>query len=286
MTKFILADGHRRKVSKRSDDAEAQFQRKRNAVVMLVVATAILALIIGDRWSKVPHEKTPGAETQPASALAPSAAGRVALGYIQAVQSRDFERIFGMTQWMQQRVEYIRLESGPQSAQHEIEVFYQEEKEDFFSRAAGPELTEEGIADAHLFEQGAVIRVVEVREGFWRPVLSKGAPINMVVVEVEYPPSVNAPMAAGEKRIDRLRAALYLTLEGKIIKGSVRGNARVYPDSIVYRHLTPDETRRMRARGVGSSESSVHFFLPEPSVHRRTVGHTMGGLVSDIHRVR
>jgi hypothetical protein len=177
-----------------------------------------------------------------------------------------------MTQWMQDRIDYIRLDSGTQAAQREIDTFYQQEREDFFSPSDGPELTEEGISDAHLFPQGAIVRVVEVREGLSRSVLNKGRPVNMVVVEVEYPADVNAPTAPNEKRIDRLRAALYTTLEGTIIKASVHGNARVYPQSVVYRHLMPSETRRIRATRVENVGPEARLFSAESSLARSEPG--------------
>ncbi len=285
MAKFFLQDRYWKRVSSRVDDTEQESQRKRNAFIMMVIATAVLALMVGNRWSKVSNEKASGEEERAAPTLPSSASERAAIGYVQAVQRRDFERVFLMTEWMQQRVEHIRLESGRQAAEAEIETFYRQEREDFFSPVAGPELTEEGIADVHLFPQGAVVRVVEVREGLWRPVLSKGQPINMVVMGIEYPLGVGAPTAAGEKRIDRLRAALYLTLDGKIIKASVRGNARVYPDSIVYRHLTPGETRQVRTKGLESAEPSGRFFSPRSSVGGGMVVRDTHGPEGDLRAV-
>jgi len=252
---------------------------------MLVVATAVLALMVGNQWSKVSKTDTSDEQELPADALPSSESERAALGYVQAVQSRNFERIFAMTQWMQQRVEHIRLENGPQAAEDEIEKFYQQEKERFFSSVSGPELTEEGIADAHLFPEGAVVRIVDVREGLWRPVLSKARPINIVEVQVNYPLGVNAPTAAGEKRIDRLRAALYLTPEGKIVKASVCGNARVYPETIVYRHLTPEETRQIRAKDLESTEPSGRFLAPRSSVSGRMVGQDTHGPEVDLRSI-
>jgi hypothetical protein len=281
MTKFFLQDRYRERVRSRSDGTEQESQRKRNAFIMLVVAAAVLALMVGNQWSKVSNSKSPGEEEPAAATLPSSASERAALGYVQAVQRRDFDRIFEMTQWMQQRAEHIRLENGPQAAEDAIETFYQQERDGFFASVAGPELTEEGIADAHLFPVGAVVRIVEVREGLWRPVLSKGRPVNMVVMEVKYPPGVDAPTAAGEKRIDRLRAALYLTLESAIIKASICGNARVHPESIVYRHLTPGETLKIRAKDLENTESSGRLLAPRSSdadrmvrrdTHRRRLG--------------
>jgi|GEM_PF-2210132 len=271
MTKFFLHDRYRRRVSNRIDGTEQESQRKRNALIMLVVAAAVLALMVGNQWSKMSETTKSAEEEPPASTLPSSGSERAALGYVQAVQSRNFERIFGMTQWMQERVEHIRLENGPQGAEDKIETFYQQERDEFFCSVSGAELTEEGIADARLFPQGAVVRIVEVREGLWRPVLSKGRPVNMVVVEVEYPLGVDAPTATGEKRVDRVRAALYLTLEGKVIKASIHGNARVYPDSIVYRHLTPGETRQIRAKDLESPGPSGRFLAPRSSVGGRAM---------------
>jgi len=277
MTKYVFSDKRRNRVPNHVRDADQDSQRKRNAFVMLVIATGILALVASKQWSRISDETVSSETQRPATVLLPSSASeRTALTYIRAIQSRDFERVFEMTQWMQERIKHIRLESGPQAAQREIEAFYREERESFFSPTVGPELTEEGISDAHLFPRGAIVQVTEVREGLSRPVLNKSRPVNVLVVEVEYPPAVSAPTAANEKRIDKLRAALYLTLDGKIIKASVRGNARVYPESVLYRHLTPTETRRIRTKGVGTVERAAPVLSLESSRARPDRGKQYG----------
>lgn len=222
--------------------------RTRNAFVMAIIAVAILLLVVSSRWTRPADVTMPGEQDESVALLPSSASGRTALSYVEAIQSEDFEQVFKMTQWMQERVKRLLLEKDSQSAQREIEAFYRREKEDFFAVDVRSTLTEEGIPDAHLFPPHAIVQVVDTKEGLLRPILDKGRAVNMVVLDVEYPPSVTAPTTANETRIDRLRAALYLTLDQKIIKASVRGNARVdYPESVFYRHLTPSETRRVRA---------------------------------------
>ena len=246
MAKYALVDKYKDKLGVRFRRAEQPLRRKYNALVMLIIATAVFILFAGKQWTKQSVVTAPDEEDKWERTFPLSVTEVLALNYIEALQERDWARIFGMTQWMQERVEHIRIESGFEAAQQDIEAFYQQEKEDFFAVHVGPSLTEEGISDALLFPQGAIVRVVEVKEGLSRPILNKGQPVNMVVVDVKYPLSVTAPTLADERRIDELRASLYLTLDGKIIKASVRGNARVGSESVLYRRLTPSETRRIR----------------------------------------
>ena len=252
MSKYLigsrLKDRRRARVRRNGEYSE----RTRNAFVMAIIAVGVLVLVVSSRWTRSSNVAEPGEGDERAIALPSSASERIALDYIEAIQNEDFERVFKMTQWMQERVKHVLLENNSETAQREIEAFYRRERDDFFAASIGTSLTEEGIADPDLFTPNAIVRVVEVKEGLSRPILDKGRPVNMVVLEVEYPPFVTAPTAADEKRIDRVRAALYLTLDGKIIKASVRGNARVYPDAVLYRHLTPSEARRARARTSSS----------------------------------
>jgi hypothetical protein len=214
---------------------------------MAIIAIVVLLLVVSSRWTRPPDITTTSEENEHPAPVPSSSSGRAALSYVEAIQNEDFERIFKTTQWMQDRVERLLLRNNSETAQREIETFYRQEKEDFFAVDFGATLTEEGIRDAQLFPPNAIVRVVDAQEGLLRPILNKGDPVNMVVLDVEYPPSATAPTAANETRIDKLQAAIYITVDGKIIKASVRGNARVVPESVFYRNLTPTETRRARA---------------------------------------
>ena len=248
MAKYQFSGRYRDKFGSYLRAADRPVQRKYSAVVMVIIAMGVILLVASKRWT-TPSEISRAGEAIGGQNAPPSSLSvRVALDYVRAIQDRDFRRIFRMTQWMQDRVEHIRMESGSEAAQQRIDTFYQEEKENFFAASPGPSLTLEGISDADLFLPGAVVRVVDVKEGLARPILNKGEPVNMVLLEIEYPLSVAAPTAADEKRIDKLRAALYLTVDGSVIKASVRGNAQVDPTSVLYRRLTPSETRRIRTK--------------------------------------
>lgn len=254
MAKYAPSDRDRDKdrPNVRFRRAEQPLRRRHNALIMLIVATAMGALLVGKQLTKKFDGTSPGEEESEESAPPDSAAARQALDYIRAVQENDWGRVFEMTQWMQKRVEHLRAENTSETAHEEIESFYQQEKESFFAVNAGPNLSAEGIRDAHLFPQGAKVRVVDVAEGLSRPILNESGPVSMVVVEVEYPLSSTAPITLDERRIEKLRAAIYLTPDGKIVKASVRGNTRVDLDSVLVRRLTPGETRRLR-RQTGES---------------------------------
>ncbi len=245
MAKYAPSDRDVDKRKVRFRRAEQPLRRKHNALVMLIVATAMGALLVGRQWTKKSDVTSPGEEESEESAFSDSAAAQQALDYIRGVQENDWGRVFETTQWMQKRVEHLRAENTSGTAHEEIESFYQQEKESFFAVNAGPNISPEGIPDAHLFPQGAKARVVGVEEGLSRPILNEGGPVNMVVVEVQYPLSSTAPIALDERRIEKLRTAIYLTLDAKIIKASVRGNTRLDPDSILARPLTTSETRRL-----------------------------------------
>ncbi len=247
MSKYISPEKPRKKPASLVRHTDRNSERTRNAFVMAIIAIAVLLLVVSSRWTRPLDTTTRGDEEERAAVLPSSASGRAALSYVEAIQNEDFEPIFRMTQWMQDRVKLLLLQNNSETAQREIETFYRQEKEDFFAVDVGATLTEEGIPDAQLFPQHAIVRVVDAQEGLSRPILNERRPVNMVTLEVEYPPSATAPTAANETRIDKLQAALYLTVDGKIIKASVRGNARVFPESVFYRHLTPSETRRVRA---------------------------------------
>jgi hypothetical protein len=254
MAKYGLSDRSKEKREVRFRRQEQSPRRKFNAFAMLIVATAICVLVISKQWTKQPDVVAPGKEESEEEAFPDSAAAQQARDYIRAVQENNWARIFETNQWMQRKVEHIRTEDLSDAASQRIEDFYQQEKEDFFALSIGPSLTPDGISDAHLFARGAKARVVDVQEGLSRPILDKNRAVNMVVVEVEYPPSSTAPMTAEEKRVDKLRAALYLTMDGKIVKAGVRGNARVDRKSVLARRLAPSETRRLRGQ-TGESTS-------------------------------
>jgi hypothetical protein len=244
MAKYAASDREKDRRDVRFRREEQPLRRKYNALLMLIVAAALFVLLAGKQVAKRSEVAVPPDKQRAEVAFPDNVAAGHARDYVRAVQEENWARIFEMTQWMQRRVEHIRAESGSETVSREIENFYRQEKEDFFAASNGPSLTENGISDAHLFPSGASVRVVEVHEGLLRPILSKSEPVHMVVLEVEYPLSVTAPMAPDEIRIDTLRASLYLTSDGQIIKASVRGNARVDADSVLARRLTSSETRR------------------------------------------
>ena len=253
MAKYAPSDRNEDRRSVRFRRAEQPVRRRHNALIMLIAATAMGALLVGRQWTNKSDGTPPGKEESEESTPPDSAAARQALDYIRAVQGHDWGRVFEMTQWMQKRVEHLRTKNTSGTGHEEIESFYQQEKERFFAVNAGPNLSAEGIPDAHLFPQGAKARVVDVTEGLSRPILNKSGPVSMVVVEVQYPLSSTAPITVDERRIERLHAAIYLTPGGKIVKASVRGNARVDPDSLSARRLTTSETRRLRRHTAGSA---------------------------------
>jgi len=246
MAKYAASDREKDRRRVRFRREEQPLRRKYNALIMLIVAAALFVLVAGKQVAKRSEVAVPPEKQRAEVAFPDNVPAGHARDYVKAVQEEDWARIFEKTQWMQRRVEYIRTESGSETASREIEDFYRQENDDFFAAAVGPSLTEDGISDAHLFPNGASVQVAEVHEGLLRPILSKSEPVNMVVLEVEYPLSVTAPTALDERRIDSLRADLYLTLDGQIIKASVRGNARVDVESVLARRLTSNETRRFR----------------------------------------
>jgi len=247
VSKYISPEKSRKNPVSPARRTDRNSQRTRNAFVMAIIAAAVLLLVVSSRWTRPTDVAIRGEEDERDAALPSSASARAALSYVEAIQEEDFERVFQMSQWMQDRVKLLLLQNNSETAQREIEAFYRQEKEDFFAVDVGATLTEEGIADAQLLPPNAIVRVLDVQDGLLRPILDKGRPVNMVLLDVEYPPSATAPTAANETRIDTLQAAIYLTVDGKIIKASVRGNARVVPESVLYRNLTPSETRRARA---------------------------------------
>lgn len=246
MAKYASSDRQKDRRDVRFRREEQPLRRKYNALVMLIVAAGLFVVIAGKQVAKRAEVAVPPKKQQAEVAFRGNVAAGHARDYIRAVQENNWARIFEMTQWMQRRVEHIRTESEQETAYREIENFYHQEKEDFFTVGVGPSLTQDGISDAHLFPSSAAVRVAEVHEGELRPILSKREPVNRVVLQVEYPLSATAPTALDERRIEKLRADLYLTLDGQVIKASVRGNARVDVDSVLARRLTPNETRRVR----------------------------------------
>lgn len=254
MSKYLRPDEPANKSPTRVRSTDPNSRRTRNAFVMAIIAVAVLLLVVSTRLTRPAKVTTPGKEDERVAVVPSSASGRTALVYVEAVQNEDFEQVFKMTQWMQERRKQLLLKNDSETAYREIDAFYQQEKEDFFATGVGSTLTEEGIPDARLFPPNAIVQAVGAEEGLLRPILDKGRPVNMVVLDVEYPPSVTAPTVANETRVDGLQAALFLTVDGKIVKASVRGNARVYPESVLYRNLTPSETRRVRAESEQTSE--------------------------------
>ena len=254
MSKYLRPDESANRPTPRVRSTAQNSQRARNAFVMAIIAAAVLLLVLSTRLTRRTDITTPGKEVERVAVVPSSASGRTALAYVEAVQNGDFEQVFKMSQWMQERKKRLLLENDPQTAAREVDSFFQQEKYDFFAAGVGATLTEAGIPDARLFPPDALVQVVSVEKGLARPILNKGGPVNMVVLDVQYPPSVTAPTVANETRVDGLRAALFLTVDGKIVKASVRGNARVYPESVLYRHLTPSESLRIRAESEQMSE--------------------------------
>ena len=196
MSKYVRAEESENESRTRVHRTNRDSQRTRNAFVMCIIAVAVLLLVVSSRWSKPSDVTAPREKEAHVAAVPSSASGRTALAYIEAIQNDDFEQVFRMTQWMQERVKHLLLENDSEIAHREIEAFYQQEKDDFFAAGVGSTLGQEGVADAHLFPPGAIVQIAHVEEDLSRPILDKGRHVNMVVLDVEYPPSVTAPTAS------------------------------------------------------------------------------------------
>lgn len=227
MSKYLSGAKYRTKLRIPHDRIDPLARKKQNALIVMVIAAAIFAVLVTQQRLKQPKNVPPSDEVKENAPLSSSPIATRALEYIKAVQERGFEKVFQMTQWMHDRVALIRNESDAEAADRDVESFYQQEKRNFFAEGVGGPMTDEGISDAHLFPPGAVVRVVGVEEGVSRPVLDKREPLDKVLVEVEYPETVTAPVDDEGRRIKKVRAALYLNRDGRIIKASVRGNTSV-----------------------------------------------------------
>ena len=160
MSKYLRPDEPANTSPTRVRSTHPNSRRTRNAFVMAIIAVAVLLLVLSTRLTRPANVMTPGREDESVAVVPSSASGRTALAYVEAVQNEDFEQVFKMTQWMQERRKQLLLENDPETAHRGIDAFYRQERDDFFATGVGSTLTEEGIPDAHLFPPDSIPRML------------------------------------------------------------------------------------------------------------------------------
>lgn len=152
-----------------------------------------------------------------------------ALTYARAFQQGDCERIIEMTQWMQERLDYVRRTDGAPKAIEDARAALCAAIQD-----RSPErnlLTLEGAEDQYLFSPSAQLMFVGGAEG--RKELDESA-ASIGWIQAVYPDPAHAFYDAGGNAIRSVTAGVHFSRSGKVIKAGVRGNTEVDWDSISY----------------------------------------------------
>ncbi len=152
-----------------------------------------------------------------------------ALAYARAFQQGDCERIIEMTQWMHDRLDYVRRTDGEPQALEEARAALCAQIQD--RRPERNLLTLEGVEDQYVFSPGAELIFVGGAEG--RKELDESA-ASIGWIQVVYPDTAHALYDAAGNAIRSITAGVHFSRSGKVIKAGVRGNAEIDWDSISY----------------------------------------------------
>lgn len=143
--------------------------------------------------------------------------------YVQAVQRRDCEQVIGMTEWMQDRLEYVRERATDPAA---AEQGAREELCESIRRVppGRDELTDGGADDAALFSPLGEVDLVSVDPG--RDDLETPS-AGRVWLRVRYPTPNDALRSEDGRRVKTVRVGVTFSPEGRVVKAGVVGNAEL-----------------------------------------------------------
>ncbi len=152
-----------------------------------------------------------------------------AMRYAQSVRDGDGEVAAAMTQWMADRLERVRLESGDDEA-------VEQERERLEERAVersleGNQLQVEGIEDAYVFAPGSTLEFIRTdgsSQGLERPVQRR------VWLRVTYPSPMRALLDTQGRPIRSLVAGVNVSNDGMVLKAGVVGNVEIDYRSLSY----------------------------------------------------
>jgi len=145
--------------------------------------------------------------------------------YIRAVVGGRCDDVIEMTNWMQERLEYVRR-TEPESeieARATLCAALQER------RPEGNQLTNEGIADQYLFAPGVKYELVATDAGridLSDPVMARNW------VQLRFPSGYRAPKDREGVPIRTLRVGINISADEKILKAGVRGTVEIDWESI------------------------------------------------------
>ena len=152
-----------------------------------------------------------------------------ALAYARAFQQGECERIIEMTQWMQDRLDYVRrTDGGPKALEEALATLCAQIQD---RRPERNLLTLEGAEDQYVFSPGTELIFVGNAEG--REELDESA-ASIGWIQAVYPDPAHALYDANGDAIRSITAGVHFSRSGKILKAGVRGNTEIDWDSISY----------------------------------------------------
>jgi hypothetical protein len=154
-------------------------------------------------------------------------AGDPAMNYVWALQQGDAATVVAMTQWMQDRLERVRLEKGEHAVETEHEALCKKALE---RRAEDQHVGPRGAKDQYVFLPDASVEVVGYDEGsddLEQPVAKR------TWLLVTYRDPLHAPMDEAGTPVRALVAGLSVSEAGMVLKAGVAGNVEIDRASIV-----------------------------------------------------
>lgn len=157
--------------------------------------------------------------------------------YIKAYQEEKWEEIIEQTQWIQERLSYInKISNGEQQKiQEEKEKIIKNIKERDINKNF---LTKEGVEDQYIFIPEAKVNIIGIDDK--GPFIDKRIK-EIVWINIEYPKPSKALRNENQIPIKSLVCALSINSDGKIIKSSIIGNAKIDYSSIKLWYSTKGE---------------------------------------------
>ena len=165
----------------------------------------------------------------PEEAAPSGPAVEAALRYAEAVALGDCPDVIARTNWVQDRLAYVRRTEGTAEADAAArDAFCQELS---VRSTEGNQLTLEGVGDQYVFRPGAEWTALAVEPG--SPGLERPAQAR-VWFRVEFPEVVRALRDTGGHPIRYIDAAVHLSADGRVLKAGVEGNLEIDWESVVY----------------------------------------------------
>lgn len=182
------------------------------------------------------NASTPSATSPPALTPVEGDIEHPAWRYALAMQQGEWDEIIRRTPWMRERLAYVALNDGSETARDQAIAELKQRLGDRNPGSMENHLRAEGVEDQYVFSAAAALRPLALdsgAEGLESPASGR------LWIEVVYPTRELALRDENQIPIRRLVAGVNVNADGDILKANTIGNLEIEPETLAYFSMAP-----------------------------------------------